>query len=212
MNAHLVKYPRTLHLPWSESVNSDDKVHKTTSQFEGRRVIVTEKMDGENTTMYSDYIHARSLDSKNHPSRNWVKGLWGSIRNDIPEGWRVCGENLYAKHSIQYDALPSYFMGFSVWDDTNTCIEWDETLDWFKSMSIVSVPVIYDGIYDEALVKSLWKGDRDSKEGYVIRVADRIPYDEFRNLCGKFVRKNHVQTTEHWMHAAVIEPNGLKND
>lgn len=214
MNAHLVKYPRTLHLPWSESVNSDDKVHKTTSQFEGRRVIVTEKMDGENTSMYSDHIHARSLDSKHHPSRNWVKGLWGSVRNNIPDGWRVCGENLYAKHSIHYKSLPSYFMAFSVWDDTNLCLDWDETLKWLSLMGLIHVPVLYDGIYDEALIKSLWKNrsnSGDESEGYVIRVADAIPYEDFSKFYGKFIRKNHVQTSEHWMNAA-LEPNGLIND
>lgn len=211
MNAQLVKYPRTLHLPWSESVNSDDKVHKETSQFEGRRVIVTEKMDGENTSMYFNHIHARSLDSKNHPSRNWVKGFWASIKNDIPEGWRVCGENLYAKHSIHYSDLPTYFMGFSVWNDRNVCLDWEETLKWFSMIGITPVPVLYDGIYDEAMIKSLWKGDRDTTEGYVVRVADSIPYEDFSKLCGKFVRKNHVQTSEHWMNAA-LEPNGLIND
>lgn len=212
MNSNLIKYPKTLHLPWSLGVNSDDKMLKTTSQFDGCRVIVSEKMDGENTTMYSNYIHARSLDSRNHPSRNWVKGFWAGIKTNIPEGWRVCGENLYAKHSIYYDNLPTYFMGFSVWDGTNYCISWDDTLEWFDKLGIEPVPVLYDGLYDESIVKSLWHPKDSNVEGYVVRVADAIHYDDFGKLVGKFVRENHVQTSEHWMHSDAIQPNGIKHD
>lgn len=103
------KYPRTLHLPWSESVQSDDKMVSSCQHFEGKEVVVTEKMDGENTSIYCDGIHARSLDSRHHPSRSWVKGLQARIGWQIPEGWRLCGENVYAVHSIRYDDLESYF-------------------------------------------------------------------------------------------------------
>ena len=129
MNSNLIKYPKTLHIPWSLGVNSDDKMLKTTSQFDGRRVIVSEKMDGENTTMMNDSFYARSLDSNNHPSRNFVKGIWGDIRHEIPNGFRICGENLYAQHSLRYENLPSYFMVFSIWDKEK-CLSWDETIEY----------------------------------------------------------------------------------
>ena len=70
---NLVKYPRTMHLPWSLGLTNDDKKIACLDAFIGQRVIVTEKMDGENTSMYSDYIHARSLNGGNHLSRDWVK-------------------------------------------------------------------------------------------------------------------------------------------
>lgn len=71
----LVKYPRTHHLPWSENITDDDRIMSSLKEFIGTRVIVTEKMDGENTTMYKDTVHAGSVDSGNHPSRNWVKNF-----------------------------------------------------------------------------------------------------------------------------------------
>ncbi len=118
-----VKYPRTHHVPWSEGVNDDDRVLPTMTPFYKKRVIVTEKRDGENTSMYSDYFHARSIDGRSHPSRDWVKGFWAKIMGDIPEGWRVCGENLYAEHSIGYGNLLTYFEGFSIWNERNICLE-----------------------------------------------------------------------------------------
>ena len=42
-----IKYPRSMHLPWSQSLNKDDRVLSNVKHFEGKRVIVTVKMDGE---------------------------------------------------------------------------------------------------------------------------------------------------------------------
>ena len=101
------KYPRSPHLPWSEGGTSDDAYLFDTDHFAGKEVVITEKMDGENTSMYRDGIHARSIDGRHHPSRDWVKALHGKICLEIPEGWRLCGENLYARHSIAYEELES---------------------------------------------------------------------------------------------------------
>ncbi len=109
-----VKYPRSYHLPWSV-MGKDDRQLPDDSCFAGREVVVTAKMDGENTTMYNDHVHARSLDSGPHPTRDWVKGLGARVGYLLDEDMRVCGENLYAVHSVRYGALPSYFMGFSFW-------------------------------------------------------------------------------------------------
>ena len=134
-----VKYPRTFHFPWSPGASSDDKTLSSVSHFVNREVVATEKMDGENTSGYSDgYIHARSLDSNNHPSRNWVKRFWSERYYNLPDGWRLCGENVYASHSIMYDELKSYFLGFSIWDG-NQCLSWDDTLFWFQELGITPV-------------------------------------------------------------------------
>jgi hypothetical protein len=205
---HYVKYPRTYHLPWSLGMNEDDRQHTADSQWYGLEVVCTLKMDGENTTMYSDHIHARSLDSLNHPSRNWVKNYWSGLAHDIPEHWRICGENLYASHSIHYDTLSSYFLGFSAWDKFNTCLGWDETLEWFGLLGIRSVLQLYRGIYDSKKIQAI-KLDFAADEGYVLRPTGRFHYSQFRHLVGKFVRPNHVQTTKHWMQGQPIVRNGL---
>jgi hypothetical protein len=205
-----VKYPRTLHLPWSPGMNDDDRMLVSLEPFLGRRVIVTRKMDGENTTLYNDGTHARSVDSRSHPTRDWVKGFWSRFGFEIPEGWRICGENLFAQHSLAYNALPSYFMGFSVWNERNVCLSWDETLEWFELLGVPVVPVLYDGLFDERAIRSLWRdADAASHEGYVVRVADAISMAQFRTHVGKFVRRGHVQINKHWMRGQPIIPNGL---
>jgi len=210
-----IKYSRTYHLPWSPGLHDDDRMMPNTDGFIGKHVVVTEKMDGENTTMYRDHIHARSVDSGNHPSRGWVKNFWSQIRHDIPEGWRVCGENMYAKHSIFYDNLPSYFLGFSIWNERNECLSWEDTLEWFDLLGIIPVPIISHGTYDERLIRKVTEnyiGDCTHHEGYVIRIADSFPVSQFRNVVGKYVRKDHIRTVTHWMRGKPITPNQLKNN
>lgn len=208
----LAKYPRTHHLPWSPGMHSDDRVIPSLSGFEGKRVIVSMKQDGENTTLYSDYIHARSLDSRSHPSRDWVKNFHAGFAHDIPESFRICGENLYAEHSIHYHDLESYFMGFSIWNEMNECLSWDETLEWFNLLGITPVPVLYDGVYDEKVLKSIEKSmDFETNEGFVVRLAEKFRYADFKSSVAKFVRQGHVQTNKHWMQGQRVIPNGLKS-
>lgn len=208
-----VKYSRTHHLSWSEGVNDDDRVldKAVEESFATKRMIVTRKMDGENTSMYRDYIHARSIDGRTHPSRSWVKQFHSQICHNIPEGWRVCGENLYAKHSIHYTDLTTYFMGFSVWDEKNNRLAWDDCLEWFELLGITPVPVLYEGPLTLEVHKEIWKpSDWEQHEGYVVATAESFNYAQFKESVGKFVRKGHVQTTKHWMYGQAVEKNLLR--
>lgn len=204
------KYPRTFHLPWSLSKTQDDRQLKDTSQFEGKEVVVTVKMDGENTTFYSDYLHARSLEGLDHVSQHWVKNFHSQVGWQIPEGWRICGENLFAKHSIKYIHLPTYFLAFSIWDGGNRCLDWDSFVEWCELLDLQTVPVLYRGVWDEALIRSLHRPvvEGEEREGYVVRVADGFHYSQFRKCVAKFVRPGHVQTHGHWRNM-VIEKNEL---
>lgn len=216
-----VKYGRTFHLPWSPGAHDDDKTLNDASQFYGKRVIITKKMDGENTSAYSDgHVHARSIDSKGGEDRAWVKQfLVNNVCFNLPEGWRVCGENLWAEHSIHYYDLPSYFMGFSIWNEFNVCLSWDETLEYFELLDITPVPVLYDGLWEDLVDKNSSKTskireiersmDFERDEGYVIRVADAFKYGEFKSSVAKYVRAGHVQTTRHWRAGRSFTPNEL---
>jgi len=199
------KYPRTPHVPWSLGVTKDDKIIKSTKDFMGKEVVVTEKMDGENFTLYPDYCHARSIDSGNHNSRDWIKKLSQEIGYKIPEGFRVCGENVYAEHSISYAGLPSYFLVFSIWDN-NYCLSWEDTVYFAQELNLTCVPVLYNGLYDEKLIQGLFTGESKcggSQEGYVVRLAGSFALGDFSKSVMKFVRKNHVTSEVHWTNKKV---------
>ena len=53
MNTNRAKYPRTPHLPWSSGRTKDDIALDSVQHLEQwKDVVVTEKLDGENTTEY----------------------------------------------------------------------------------------------------------------------------------------------------------------
>ncbi|NUS07403.1 MAG: RNA ligase family protein, partial [Nonomuraea sp.] len=201
-----VHYPRTPHLPWSPGVTSDDVRAGDLSGLRGREVVVTEKLDGENTTLYPDGLHARSLDSAHHPSRAWVKSLHGRIAGRIPAGWRICGENLYARHSLAYHDLDSWFYGFSVWAG-DRCLDWDRTVAFLRGLGVPVPPVLWRGVFDERVLRGL-RVDADRQEGYVVRAAEGFVREEFAGRVAKWVRREHVRTGTHWMRAVVV-PNTL---
>lgn len=203
----VTRYPRTPHLPWSEGATPDDVRRATAASFDGRDVVVTEKLDGENTTLYRDHLHARSLDLSAHPSRTWMKAFHDRIRLRIPEGLRVCGEGLYAKHAIRYAALESWFYVFSVWDADDRCLDWDATVAFGKRIGAPTPRVLYRGPFDEKKLRKL-TFDRATTEGYVVRTVEGFHREDFGDRIAKYVRKDHVVANEHWARAAVV-PNGL---
>lgn len=205
-----VKYPRTLHYPTSPGVQSDDKVASDLTRFERTEVIVTEKMDGENTTLYNDGFHARSVDSGRHPARDWMARFHAERAYLIPHGWRVCGENLYARHAVGYTALPAYFLGFSIWTDTGLCLGWDDTCHRFAQWGIVPVRVLWRGSYEPAKLDLVSAGlDQNASEGWVMRLTSQFVASDFHRSVVKWVRAGHVQTeAEHWSKGP-ITPNNL---
>lgn len=200
-----VKYPRTFHVPWSPGSTADDKMLTTdevNAIFDGETIVVTEKLDGENTTIYHDgTVHARSLDSPSHETRSWVKHLATNLIGRIPEGFRICGENVYAKHSIHYTRLSSYFYAFGVYDK-DVCLSWEDTKRFCNGLGISIVPEQYIGPWNETNIKKacgIVSKFSDECEGYVIRLAKAFSQEDYNICTAKYVRKDHVQSDEHWL-------------
>ena len=204
-----VKYPRTYHLPYSPSKTDDDKTLSSDAHFaDMEEVVVTIKMDGENCTVYNDgSIHARSLDGYGKPWQKMVKGLIQYWCYNIPDGWRVCGENLQATHSIKYTfcSREEMFQCFGIYNENNECISWDDTQEYCINNGIEMVPQIYRGPYDKDKIMEKFNQFCDTMrilgqdvEGFVVRNAAAFHYDDFKDNVGKYVRAHHVQTDEHW--------------
>lgn len=210
----LYSYPRTPHLDFSPGATSDDK-HATKATLDylksGIDLVVTEKYDGGNISFYPDYFHARSKDSGTHAWDTLAKSLWSRVRFDIPKGWRISGESMYARRSVAYENLdaPVYIIG--IWNDKNNLISWDETEEWAKLIGLPTVPVIYRGTdYKEASTAWEKKFDTSFSEGFVIRDAGEFSYDEFSSHIAKWVRSNHVQTRADWRHRTDFAVNTFK--
>lgn len=213
---HLVRFPRTYHEPRSPGMNGDDRAHAGLRHFEGRTVAITVKRDGANTTIYpTGDFHGRSPDAPPSPAQGPARAEAAAWQYDIPERWRVVAENLYRKHSIAYDDLPCYLLGFHVWADAwtdpetgvtlrNVCLPWSETLEMFELLGVEPVQTIYQGPFDQRIVDAL-RFDAERMEGWVMRDAGAIPYGRYPALVAKHVRADHNHL--HGSRHARIVPN-----
>ncbi len=203
------KYGRTFHLPSSPGATNDDKIMSDLSDLlNAPEVVATEKMDGENTTIFSEGCHPRSPDARYHPSRDWMKAFAAGISPMLASDERIVGEYLFARHSIEYRSLPSYFMGFA-WIQGDEVQAWDDTQARFGELGINSAPVLFRGRFSEPLIDELVSQmDFSSQEGFVVRTASSFPEAQMATKVGKYVRSDHVQSEVHWMKAEIIK-NGL---
>jgi hypothetical protein len=222
------KYNRTFHLPWSPGATNDDKIAASVDSLINTPIVITEKMDGSNTSLETGGCFARTHSGPpTHPSFDALKSLHASLKYKIPEQIQLFGEWCYALHSISYEELPGYFLLFNVRDlkpqvrPFEKCIprweSWEEVELWAEEIGVSTVPVLFQGeVSSEAelkqLVESLMIQPSQCggiREGVVVRIQDSFDDDMFSQCIMKCVRSNHVQTSEHWKDQEIVR-NKLK--
>lgn len=214
----MFKFPSIPHLPWSCGVSEDDIIKNDFSFFNDKEVVVSLKMDGENTTVWwNGHIHARSIDSGYHPSRTWCKSFLSQVAPNLPKGWRVCGENLYAEHTIHYSNLESYFYAFAIFDENNISISIDDFIEWCELLNLVHTPFLYKGVWNEKVIKSLYSKNYNENrmEGYVVRVTHSFQWEDYAIYSAKFVdsefkKELSEQQYGHWLNKHKM--GVIKND
>ncbi len=145
-----IKYNRTFHMPWSEGCTNDDKRAISVNNLLGKEIVITEKMDGSNCSLETDGCYARThAGPPTHKSFDQLKALHASVKYIIEPGIQIFGELCYAKHSIEYSALPSYFLPFAVrYLQENGEHRWGSWLDvelWAGDIGVSTVPVLFTG-------------------------------------------------------------------
>ena len=200
------KYPRTYHLPYSPGSTSDDKISNGVDTLLNKEIIITEKLDGSNTsiTKYGVYARSHSDFSKNPwDIKSWE--IWNRIKMDIDDDVYLFGEGMYAIHSIEYTNLDSYFYLFGV-RDNNIWIPWSGVEEYSYLLDIPTVPVLFKGVVNsEKELKDIVNELVSKKsqlggpiEGIVVRSDGMFHNDDFAENVMKWVRAGHVQTDEHW--------------
>jgi hypothetical protein len=196
----------------------------------GHPIVMTEKMDGSNTSLESSGCFARThADAPTHASFDMLKVLHATIKHKIPDNVQLFGEWCYALHSIPYSELPGYFLLFNVAEYPNANHDgrihvegrawhsWDMVELWAEDIGVPTVPVLFKGeVYSEMklqeLVESFMKQPSvcgGIREGVVVRRAEAFKELAFPTSVMKCVRANHVQTSEHWKDQEIVR-NKLK--
>jgi len=205
------KYPRTFHFPFSPGLSGDDKIANVDwDWFISHNLVLTEKLDGENSALKFDGVFARSHSSEAH--HPWNKNLWQEgglfdrIKPYLDEDTIYYGENLYGVHSIEYNNLNKYFHLFAI-RHKDKFLRWTEVEDFATILEIPTVPVLGRGKFRDMrqLEKEIiechmkWGSAYGNEiEGVVVRIVDEFDVKDFNTHVVKYVRENHVQTDSHW--------------
>ncbi|VXD00731.1 2'-5' RNA ligase [Enterobacterales bacterium 8AC] len=211
------KYGRTYHYPFSPGTTSDDRINKEYWQDIQliKRLIHTEKLDGENNCLNQYGVFARSHAAPTVSA--WTRQIrqrWQQIKNDLGD-IELFGENLYATHSIEYRALEQDFYLFAV-RCKDMWLSWEEVKFYAALFDFACVPELplntqnqTEAEYRLAIIEQaneaggfapydVHTGLPCSMEGIVTRNAAEFPVAQFPHQVFKYVRKNHVKTDRHW--------------
>src|SRR5262245_57292306 len=123
------KYPRTYHLEGSRLQPGDEDLDAIRwSAVLGPHVVVEEKMDGANAALSFaadgklflqsrvHYLTGGSREKHVNLFKQWANTIADQLRSFLGARYVMYGEWLFAKHTIFYDRLPSYFLEFDILD------------------------------------------------------------------------------------------------
>lgn len=211
-------FPVISHLPWSPGITESELATSKTeiaSFLVGQNVVITEKMDGENITMYNDAMHSSGPHAEmREESYDWIQQYLNDNGWKVPIRIRVCGEHMYARHNISYDNLESFFLVHSVWHD-KVCFGWDETKRVAGDMGMVMVPTLWEGKIEnyKHLIDLTEEFITDDMEGLVVRLTRPLTHSfksRKRPIMGmyKYIRAAELPDREHWTTGPLF-PNNL---
>jgi RNA ligase. len=133
----LPKFARTFHLPLEPNASRDDLIAPLSSLsiLKDHTLVVEEKVDGANVgiTIHEgqpvirnrNYILNKGYGRKDTPAKKQYAPLWNWFYSNTYKflalekllGFTpsVYGEWLYARHTIEYDRLPDYFIAYDIY-------------------------------------------------------------------------------------------------
>jgi len=207
------KYEKTFRLltPKIKVLGKFNLCHKEQVALLCGKIEITEKMDGANVAIIRGNNNKWVLQKRRGLAEQGVHAqysfFWNWARHNeekilkIPNGWKVYGELMYAKHNIYYDELPSYFLVFDIWDGREY-LHYDNRIFFIKEFGFQHVPILYYG--NEKI-------DVDSfmyiKSACSSNLAEGIVIKNYKKqIRGKLVRPEFMKDLEeddHWATKAV---------
>ena len=230
-----VKYPRTPHLFGARGTPDDKRLSPGESAdfLTDPSLIVEEKLDGTNVGVHFTASGRLVLQCRGHeitggmhaqydPFKRWVTGKRPALEAALGDRHILFGEWLYAKHSVQYLALPHYFFEFDVYDkDAGAFLDLSTRTALLDGTGIHTVPVLHRGPLTQAELLALVGPSRygsafdnprtgavdDLMEGLYVRTeAGGVVTGRAKYVRPEFVER--VQLSEHWQHQRMV-PNRL---
>jgi hypothetical protein len=158
----IIKYPRTRHIEGSRLQPGDQDLRALSfDQLRSCHLVVEEKLDGANAGLGFSESGELQLQSRGHYLtgggrekhfdlfKQWAHAHAAQLRDIVGHRYLVYGEWLYAKHTVFYDRLPSYFMEFDVYDrESQEFLSTERRREMFEGSPVSSVPVLRSATFD----------------------------------------------------------------
>ncbi|MDR3605620.1 MAG: RNA ligase family protein [Syntrophaceae bacterium] len=223
MNKEIYKFPITPHLTvLGQTVIRDDKVmsKQEVDEFLSHELVVEEKVDGANLGISFDSSGSLKRQNRGAYLEAPFTGQWKKLpewllpKTDLfldvlSDQYILFGEWCYAQHSVYYDQLSDWFLGFDVFDKNEQRFFSSQRRDsMFQRLGICQTPFIARGHFSFETLGTLFSKSllsEEPSEGLYLRYDD----GDWLGQRAKLVRSQFVQNIEkHWTRGG-IRPNRL---
>lgn len=233
----LPKFARTFHLPLEPNASRDDLIAPESSLkiLKDPTLVIEEKVDGANVgiTIHEgqplvrnrNYILNKGYGRKDTPAKKQYAPLWNWFYSNAYKflelekflGFTpsVYGEWLYARHTIEYDRLPDFFIAYDIYNpDERKWLAPDRYRVALQEAGFFVVPKLAWGPVSTDELKML-RDERSEfstisqREGLYLKTATG-PYG--LEYCGtrlKMVRNAFI-TDDHWNNKTLVSNTVVK--
>ena len=212
------KFPSTPHLALLGDMSvRDDKLMSESErdEFLHNELIIEEKVDGANLGISFDSDGNICAQNRGNYLRLPSSGQWKSLAgwlaprtetlfDIVSDRYILFGEWCYAQHSVKYDRLPDWFLGFDVYHkQTGNFLAVSHRDELLREIQVEHVPFIARGRFTLAEIKSLLSRSKlgnQPAEGICIRHESG---DCLVNRA-KLVRPSFIQEmSQHWSRSGI---------
>ena len=224
MSDDFYKFPSTPHLTvLGNAVVRGDKVvsRSECEEFLKHELIIEEKVDGANLGISFDTLGNIRCQNRGEYLYRPYAGQWRTLSewlepridmlfDTITDRYILFGEWCYAQHSVSYDQLPDWLLGFDIYDKKKAkFVSYPKRKALCQKLRLSEVPFLQQGYFSlEALTDMI----SDSSLGETRAEGIYIRFDQcdWLGKRAKIVYPEFIQSIEeHWSRSK-IKANKLK--
>lgn len=196
----LPEFPRTMHLPLEPNAQSDDRIASAGDMalFLTGEISVQEKIDGASmgVSMYQgeplvrnrSHILRKGYSARKTPAQQQFSRVWtwlyentdkiNSVAKAVGGQISIYGEWLFAKHTIEYNQLPDWFVAYDIYcPDERKFIDPTLALELLSNAGFSIINVAHHGVCTPEKLIELRDGEsiyaqNQPREGVYLKSGD----------------------------------------
>ncbi|CAI2512617.1 RNA ligase, Pab1020 family [Serratia fonticola] len=216
----MFKFPSTPHLISNSNIDiRNDKLltQKQVDELLSKEVFIEEKIDGANLGISFSSKGDLIIQNRGNLLTEPFTGQWIYLRHWLDKGinylfdsltdrYILFGEWCFACHSIYYNKLPDWFLGFDVYDKENKLfLPLKKRNELFKESKIKPVPFLAKGVLSvDGLLSLITTSAYSLEQSEGIYIKQETEREVTKRA--KIVRPDFIQNmNEHWSRKALVK-------